>query len=224
MLAAAIRRAPTVEIIDPTGKGRGAEATADITGGTAIVELARWPYSTHRCRPLLCLQTDGDGLCVHRHHQPLVFMGAVLCRPVHGFSAGVDSGHSRQKQYWRWILLSSTNQITLDSLPATPLAVGMTVTAPTGIPAQTTILKIVGTTVYLSQIPAANHADEPAIYIRPAAGAFPSTRRRRCTRRRTRSRSAARTRQPPHCSRDPFMNRWRSRPLPFRLPRIFPQR
>ncbi len=32
--------APTVEIIDPTGKGSGAEATADIGGGTATVKLA----------------------------------------------------------------------------------------------------------------------------------------------------------------------------------------
>ena len=48
----------------------------------------------------------------------------------------------------------------------------MTVTAPAGIPAGTTILKIDGKTIYLSQIPDANHADEPAIHIRQAAGAY----------------------------------------------------
>jgi hypothetical protein len=45
-----------------------------------------------------------------------------------------------------------TNQITLASTPPVPLAVGMTVTA-AGVPSGTTILKIDGSTVYLSQIP-----------------------------------------------------------------------
>ncbi|MDG3004354.1 hypothetical protein [Paludisphaera mucosa] len=46
----------------------------------------------------------------------------------------------------------ATNRITLTSAPT--LAVGMTVSAPAGVPAGTTILKIVGNDVYLSQIPA----------------------------------------------------------------------
>jgi hypothetical protein len=51
------------------------------------------------------------------------------------------------------------NEITLTSTPAVPLAVGMTVSAPTGIPSGTTILKIVPNAqglldIYLSQIPA----------------------------------------------------------------------
>lgn len=45
-----------------------------------------------------------------------------------------------------------TNQITLDNTPTVPLAVGMTVTAPS-LRQDTTILKIVGNTIYLSQIP-----------------------------------------------------------------------
>jgi hypothetical protein len=47
----------------------------------------------------------------------------------------------------------ATNEITLDSTPPVDLALGMTVTAPAGIPAGTTILKIVGNDIYLSQIP-----------------------------------------------------------------------
>jgi hypothetical protein len=51
-----------------------------------------------------------------------------------------------------------TNEIKLSSAPSAPLAVGMTVTGstPGSIPAGTTILKIVGNTIYLSQMPAAN--------------------------------------------------------------------
>jgi hypothetical protein len=45
-----------------------------------------------------------------------------------------------------------TNEITLKDDPKTPLAMGMTVTA-TGVPSGTTILKVVGKSIYLSQMP-----------------------------------------------------------------------
>lgn len=48
--------------------------------------------------------------------------------------------------------LQVTNELTLSANPAVPLAVGMTVTG-SGVPAGTTILKIVGKQIYLSQIP-----------------------------------------------------------------------
>jgi hypothetical protein len=48
------------------------------------------------------------------------------------------------------------NEITLSGTPTAPLAMGMTVSAPTGIPAGTTILKVVGNNIFLSQIPASN--------------------------------------------------------------------
>lgn len=48
--------------------------------------------------------------------------------------------------------LHVTNEITLANDPPVPLAVGMTVTG-TGVPTGTTILKIVGRQIYLSQIP-----------------------------------------------------------------------
>ncbi len=47
----------------------------------------------------------------------------------------------------------ASNVITLASQPAVPLAVGMTVTAPSGVPAGTTILKIDGDQIFLSRIP-----------------------------------------------------------------------
>src|SRR5262249_24329026 len=47
-----------------------------------------------------------------------------------------------------------SNEIQLDSIPSNaPLAVGMAVTAPAGIPDGTTIVKIVGDIIYLSQVP-----------------------------------------------------------------------
>ena len=178
---------PTVEIIDPTGKGTGAEATADITGGTAIVKLApgrTLPTGVGITYVFKRMGTDYASTAItnlwyswaqyyvdqYKDSQPESIQGTLVKSSIDGGSAVV------------------TNQITLDSLPATPLAVGMTVTAPTGIPPQTTILKIVGTTIYLSQIPAASTPMSQQYTFGPPQ-AFPSTRHRRCTRRRTRSRS-----------------------------------
>lgn len=48
---------------------------------------------------------------------------------------------------------NATNLITLTSPPPGPLVAGMTVSAPTGVPAGTTILKVDGSKIYLSRIP-----------------------------------------------------------------------
>jgi hypothetical protein len=146
---------PTVEIIDPTGKGTGAEATAAITGGTAVVKLANGrtlPTGVGLSYVFKRTGTDYASTAItnlwyswaqyyvnlYKNFQPESAQGTLVMGSIGGGSPVL------------------TNQIALASLPPTPLAVGMTVTAPSGIPAQTTILKIVGTTIYLSQIPDAD--------------------------------------------------------------------
>ncbi len=146
--------APTVEIIDPTGNGHGAEATADITGGTAIVKLA-----DGRTLP------TGVGLSYVFKRTATDYASTAITNLWYSWAQYyVNQFTNFQPESIQGTLVKSsigagpvvtTNQITLASLPATPLAVGMTVNAPAGIPAQTTILKIVGNTVYLSQIPGA---------------------------------------------------------------------
>ncbi len=146
---------PKVEIIDPTGKGHGAEATAEITGGTAIVEL-----DDGRTLP------TGVGVSYVFKRTGRDYASTDITNLWYSWARYyVDQFTDFQPESEEGTLVKSsigngptvvTNQITLSSLPPTPLAVGMTVTAPSGVPAQTTILKIVGTTIYLSQIPDAS--------------------------------------------------------------------
>lgn len=68
-----------------------------------------------------------------------------------------------------------TNQIKFQSLPPV-LAVGMTVTAPKGLPNGATVLKIVGNTVYLSQIPSADTpTNQQYTFGLPTAKALPTS-------------------------------------------------
>ncbi len=144
---------PQVEIIDPTGKGQGAVASATITGGTAIVQLAKGRTLPTGVGLSYIFQRTGSDYAStditnlwyswaqyyvnqYKNFAPELTQGSLVYLPI-GTGSPV-----------------LTNQIALNALPPVPLAVGMTVTA-TGIPAGTTILKIVGKTVYLSQIPAA---------------------------------------------------------------------
>jgi len=147
---------PKIEIVDPSGKGHGAQATASIGGGTAKVTIAdgktlptgsvTWVFSRKA--------TDYAATAITNlwYSWAKYYAGQFTGAPPTPTSGNlvfkdINTGGPGN---------TLTNQIKLASIPSTPLAVGMTVTAPAGIPAGTTILKIVGDTIYLSQIPDAN--------------------------------------------------------------------
>jgi hypothetical protein len=146
---------PKIEIIDPTGKGHGAKATADITGGTAIVNLApgkTLPVGTGLSYVFKRAATDYATTAITNlwYSWANYYVSQITQAPSEAISG-------------KFVLLdvddptkpgtTVSNQIQLQAAPSVPLAVGMTVTAPDGIPAGTTILKIVGNTIYLSQVP-----------------------------------------------------------------------
>ena len=148
--------APTVTFMDPSGKGHGAEATAVISGGTITVNLAK-PLPTGQPLSFDFKRKATDYAAkdmtnlwyswAHYYVEQFSDFGApetIEGSQVYG-KIGEKSG-----------LL--TNAITLSSTPTKALAVGMGVTSNEKgiVPAGTTILKIVGNTVYLSQIPLAS--------------------------------------------------------------------
>jgi hypothetical protein len=150
---------PSVEITDPTGQGAGAEYFADITGGTAIVELAggrTLPTGTNVTYVFKRTATDYAAIAITNLWYSWAQYYADLFKDYAPQSA---QGTLVHKSIGNGPPLL-TNEITLDSPPQVPLAMGMTVMADNGIPAGTTILGIDGTTVYLSQIP---DADTPMI-------------------------------------------------------------
>ena len=66
------------------------------------------------------------GLRDHRHHEPLVFVGAILCRPVRGLRAPADRPRAASPL--------KTNTLTLESPIPSGVAVGMRVSGPGIVP------------------------------------------------------------------------------------------
>jgi hypothetical protein len=145
---------PKVEIIDPTGSGKGADYVATITGGKVIVTLAEGkslPTNVGISYVFTRIATDYAAKAItdlwyswanfyyeqHQNDPTQTAQGTMVHKSIK------DPG----PKYL-------TNEITLVKLPKSPLAVGMTVTDEKGLlPKGTTILKLDGKTVYLSQIP-----------------------------------------------------------------------
>lgn len=146
---------PTLEIVDPTGQGQGAEATATITGGTAIVTLADGRTLPTGVGMSYVFQRTGADYASTAITNLWYSWAQYYVSQFQDFESVSAQGTLVHKSIDNGPLLV-TNEITFDVLPSTPLAVGMTVTADNGIPAGTTILKIDGKTVFLSQIPASD--------------------------------------------------------------------
>jgi hypothetical protein len=142
---------PQVQIIDPSGAGSGALASATITGGTAVVQLAKGRTLPTGVGITYVFQrtgtdyasTDITNLWYSWADYYVNQFNSFVPEPANGTLVYQSIGSGSP------VL---TNQIALSALPKVPLAVGMSVMG-TGVPAGTTILKIVGKTVYLSQIP-----------------------------------------------------------------------
>jgi hypothetical protein len=145
---------PQVQIIDPTGSGKGAAATATITGGSAIVQLANGRTLPTGVGMSYVFQRTGSDYASTDITNLWYSWAQYYVNQYNNFAPESAQGSLVYKPIGTGPNLL-TNEIALDALPPVPLAVGMTVTA-TGIPAGTTILKIDGKTVYLSQIPDAN--------------------------------------------------------------------
>jgi hypothetical protein len=167
--------APTITFMDPSGQGHGAEATAVISGGTITVNLTKpLPVNTPFTFEFKRTATDYASQDItnlwyswaHYYVEQFASFGkpeTLTGSQVYG-SIGDKTG-----------LL--TNAITLSSLPTDPakaLAVGMGVTSDTKgiLPAGTTILSIVGNTVYLSQVPSKS-ADKTQQYTFSAPKELP---------------------------------------------------
>jgi hypothetical protein len=142
---------PEITFVDPTGKGKGAKYHADITGGTATVKIAdgkQWP----------------SGSASYVFQRPVADYAATAITNlwyswanyyVDQFQSFPSDGVTANGNFVKEGA-AFTNEITLTSTPSTPLAVGMKVTsvdAPASINPGTTILKIDGNKIYLSQIP-----------------------------------------------------------------------
>jgi hypothetical protein len=143
---------PKVEFVG--GGGKGAEAVADVGGGKVKVRL-----------------NEGVNLPTHKD------LSYVFARPSKDYAVTAITNlwyswaqyYVQQYQNFADVKVSATlnrkpipgsedktlritNEITLAADPPVPLAVGMTVQG-VGIPAGTTILKVVGRQIYLSQVP-----------------------------------------------------------------------
>ena len=150
---------PTVTFMDPSGQGHGAMATADITGGAVTLNFTKAlpPEALNRGISLDFNRTATDYAATDitnlwyswAHYYVEQFSDFGKPETLEGSQVYGSIGDKKG-------LL--TNAITLESVPAKALAVGMGVTSnETGLlPSGTTILKIVGNTVYLSQIPNAS--------------------------------------------------------------------
>ena len=146
---------PTLVFNDPTKKGSGATAVATITGGTAIVQLANGRTLPTSVGMSYVFQRTGADYAATAITNLWYSWAQYYVNQFDGFGTETATGPLVHKSIDNGPLLV-TNQITLDVLPSTPLAVGMTVTADHGVREGTTILKIDGKTVYLSQIPDSN--------------------------------------------------------------------
>jgi hypothetical protein len=147
--------APTVTFDDPTGKGQGATATADITGGTVTLKFnkALPPEALNRGLGLDFNRTATDYAATR--------ITDLWYSWAHYYVEQISSNYKDNQKFQGTTVYGSigdklnllTNQITLPAGSTSSLAVGMGVTAPDGIPKGTTILSISGNTVNLSQIP-----------------------------------------------------------------------
>ncbi|WP_145952153.1 hypothetical protein [Paludisphaera borealis] len=146
---------PTITFFDPSGRGKGAKATADITGGTAVVKLADGRTLPTGVGMSYVFQRTGTDYAAAAITNLWYSWANYYVKQFANFTTETAQGAVVYSSIGGGPQLL-TNQITLTSPPAVPLAVGMTVTAAQGIPAGTTILKIDGNTIYLSQLPDAN--------------------------------------------------------------------
>jgi hypothetical protein len=163
---------PIVEFIDPTKSGSGAKATAVIGGGTAYVKVAdgqtlptgsvTWVFKRNATDYATTATTNlwysWANYYVGQFTKPPP-------DPTMGQMLHLDPNNPSQPG------ATLSNEIKLDSIPSNPdneaLAVGMGVTAPAGIPDGTTIIKIVGNIIYLSQVPTSDPGSQLYTFTNP---------------------------------------------------------
>ncbi len=142
---------PTIRFVDPGHKGADAVARATITGGTVTVQLAEGRTLPTGVGISYVFQRTGTDYASTAITDLWYSWAQYYVDQYQDFTPESAQGTLVKKGIDGGPLLV-TNEITLGSLPAVPLAVGMTVTADNGILAGTTILKIEGNTVFLSQV------------------------------------------------------------------------